>query len=114
MPIVRPLALRATLPTRLTTSTLLHRRFSFAQTFLAEGDTGAMRRGGSAQDDTWTRREKAAENMYIKQREKEIVKLLKEKIKAQEAILENDRKVLAVMEDQYGRAVEDVGRASAY
>jgi hypothetical protein len=102
----RLLPLRTSLLPR-TSVLLFHRRFSFAQHFLAEGDTGATRRGGSAQGDTWTRREKAAEDLYIRQREKDIMKMLREKIKAQEAILEEDRRVLAGMEDQYGHAVEE-------
>lgn len=64
---------------------------------MAEGDTGAVRRGGEAQADSWTRREKAAEDMYIKQREKEIMQLLREKIVAQEKKLEIDREVLRTM-----------------
>lgn len=53
----------------------------------AEGDTGSIRAGGSRAADTWSRREKAAEDMYIHEREKEIVKLMKEKIAEQEAKL---------------------------
>ncbi|EME80816.1 uncharacterized protein MYCFIDRAFT_183155 [Pseudocercospora fijiensis CIRAD86] len=68
----------------------------------AEGDTGAPRLHG----DSWTKREKAAEDMYIKGRENNLIMLLKEKIAAQEAVLEKDRAILAAMEDQYAHVVE--------
>ncbi|KXT18760.1 hypothetical protein AC579_8212 [Pseudocercospora musae] len=68
----------------------------------AEGDTGSPRLHG----DTWTKREKAAEDLYIKGREKNIMMLLKEKIAAQEAVLEKDRAILSALEDQYGHVVE--------
>lgn len=61
-----------------------------------------MRRGGEAQSDSWTRREKAAEDYYIRQREKDLMKMLKEKIAAQEVLLEKDREVLRAMQEQYG------------
>ncbi|KAF7187102.1 ATPase inhibitor, mitochondrial, partial [Pseudocercospora fuligena] len=68
----------------------------------AEGDTGSPRLHG----DSWTKREKATEDLYIKGREKNIMMLLKEKIAAQEAVLEKDRAILSAMEDQYGHLVE--------
>jgi hypothetical protein len=73
----------------------------------AEGDTGGMRSGGSRQHDTWTRREKAAEDLYIYEKEKSIVQLMKEKIAEQEAKLAKDRGILNAMEDQYGHAAEE-------
>lgn len=94
---------------RLTTSMkpiYLSRPFTTTLPKKAEGDTGAIRHGGERSSDTWSRREKAAEDMYIKEREKEIMVLLKEKIAAQEAALEKDRQVLREMEGEYG-AVED-------
>ncbi|KAK4498121.1 hypothetical protein PRZ48_010777 [Zasmidium cellare] len=93
--------LRQTLPTTTT------RLFTTTQPTAASGDTGAPRPRGEAAADSWTRREKAAEDMYIKQREKEIMALLKEKIEAQEKKLELDREVLRTMQDQYGHAVEE-------
>ena len=99
LPAIRPTALRS-----LRTSI---RPFSIAARRMAEGDTGGMRRGGERSADTWTRREKAAEDMYIKEREKEIVLLLKEKIAKQKEQLAKDQAVLSAMEDQYGHAAED-------
>lgn len=78
------------------------RPFSITSIRKAEGDTGSLRAGGQRHGDTWSRREKAAEDMYIKGREKEIMTLLKEKIKAQEMKLVEDRKLLEEMEAEYG------------
>ncbi|KAM3413728.1 ATPase inhibitor [Cercospora zeina] len=75
--------------------------------FYASGDTGSVRSGGEAAGDSWTRREKAAENVYIKQKEQNLLTMLREKIAAQEAILAKDRAILAAMEDQYGHVVEE-------
>ena len=92
---------------RLLTPRTSTRFFSLTTLKLAEGDTGSHRFGG--QRDTWNKREKAAEDMYIKGREQQIMALLKEKIGKQEAALAKDRAVLSGMEDQYGRVAE--GRA---
>ena len=73
---------------------------------MAEGDTGGIRHGGEKSADTWSKREKAAEDMYIRQREKEIMVLLREKIRAQQVQLEKDQAVLSQMEDQYGHHAE--------
>ena len=59
-------------------STTQPRCFSVAAKRLAEGDTGSHR--GIQGGDSWTKREKAAEDMYIKEREKAIMQLMKEKI----------------------------------
>lgn len=83
------------------------RLFSVATRRMAEGDTGGIRARGQQGADSWTRREKAAEDMYIKAREKEIMQLLKEKIAKQEEVLAKDRAMLVVMEDQYGNAAEE-------
>ena len=72
----------------------------------AEGDTGSHR--GQQGGDAFTRREKAAEDMYIKEREKEIVVLLREKIVKQQEQLAKDMAMLAAMEDQYGE--DQMGR----
>ncbi|KAF2173782.1 hypothetical protein M409DRAFT_16054 [Zasmidium cellare ATCC 36951] len=90
-------------PSLLPTTT---RAFTNTPHSMAEGDTGSLRPRGEAAADSWTRREKAAEDMYIKQREKEIMKLLREKIEAQEKKLELDREVLRSMQDQYGLVME--------
>jgi len=82
------------------------RTFTTAPRLMAEGDTGGIRHGGEKSADTWSRREKAAEDMYIRQREKEIMALLREKIRAQQLQLEKDRAVLSQMEDQYGHHTE--------
>lgn len=86
------------------------RCFTIATRKLAEGDTGGLRRGGQQSADGWTRREKAAEDMYIKEREKAIVQLLREKIAKQEEQLAKDLAMLAAMEDQYGNIAQEQGR----
>ena len=74
---------------------------------MAEGDTGSLRYGGERSADAWSKREKAAEDYYIKGREKAIMELLKEKIAKQEAALAEDRAILSTMEDQYGHVAEE-------
>lgn len=83
------------------------RPFSHTSRLMAEGDTGSLRSGGVRDADAWSRREKAAEDLYIKGREKAIMQLLKEKIEKQEAALQKDRLILAEMEDQYGHVAEE-------
>ena len=90
----------------LLTSKAPTRLFSVALRRRAEGDTGGVRSSGQRAGDGWTRREKAAEDMYIKEREKAIVLLLKEKIAKQEEQLIKDRALLVAMEDQYGNVVQ--------
>ena len=68
---------------------------------MGAGDTGGVRHGGERHADSWTKREKAAEDMYVKEREKALLQLLREKIAEQEAALRRDREILGQMEDQY-------------
>lgn len=91
-------------------ATLHTRQFSVATKRFAEGDTGATRSRGVQGGDAFTRREKAAEDMYIKSREKEIVQLLREKIAKQEEQLAKDLAMLAAMEDQYGQDQVEKGQ----
>ena len=97
-------ATRRTLPPLISRTTL--RTLTTSPRLLAEGDVGATRAGGTAHGDAFTKREKAAEDMWIRDREKNVIAVLRDKIARQEAMLEEDRKALARMEDQYGRAVE--------
>ncbi|KAI9855489.1 MAG: hypothetical protein M1824_006085 [Vezdaea acicularis] len=55
---------------------------------MAGGDTGAPRSGGSAQADSFVKREKAQEDMYMKNQEREKLNQLREKLKAQQAHLQ--------------------------
>lgn len=112
------------------------RTISTAALRRAEGDTGSIRSGGDRHADTWSRREKAAEDMYsthtipqnpnfptpfalatlradsdacclvVKEREKEIIVLLRQRIHEQEKKLAEDRRLLDRMEDQYGHQSE--------
>lgn len=49
------------------------RSFSTAARRMAGGDTGAPRSGGAANSDAFTKREEASENLYMKQREREML-----------------------------------------
>ena len=75
---------------------------------MAAGDTGSVRSGGERSADTWSKREKAAEDMYIKDREKQIMQILKERIREQQLQIDRDQKLLNEMEDQYGHHAERV------
>ncbi|KAK8206658.1 ATPase inhibitor [Zalaria obscura] len=66
-------------------------RFSTATRCMAAGDTGATRSGGAAQSDSFNKREKAAEDMYVRNQEREKLAALKKKIADQEAQLQKDR-----------------------
>jgi ATPase inhibitor, mitochondrial len=87
------------------------RTFFFTSRRQAEGDVGALRAGGQAYSDAFNRREKAAEDMYVREREKTILALLREKVAKQEQILAKDKAMLAEMEDQYGHVAEVTDRA---
>ncbi|EPS43181.1 hypothetical protein H072_2824 [Dactylellina haptotyla CBS 200.50] len=54
-----------------------------------EGATGGVRSGGVAASDQFSRREKAQEDLYIMQREKERIAKLKEKLQAQRKHLDD-------------------------
>ncbi|GAM82024.1 hypothetical protein ANO11243_000030 [Dothideomycetidae sp. 11243] len=73
-------------------------RFSVIARRMAGGDTGAPRSGGSAQSDSFTKREEASENLYIKQQEAQKLKSLKAKIAQQEKELEQHKKDAAELE----------------
>lgn len=68
------------------------RTFSMSALRAAEGDTGAPRSGGAAQGDSFTKREQASEDFYVKQQEKAKLEQLKKKIADSEAQLAQDRK----------------------
>ncbi|KAI1927277.1 ATPase inhibitor [Ophidiomyces ophidiicola] len=60
-----------------------YRSFSVAAARMGEGDTGAPRSGGLQSGDAWTKKESAQENLFIRQKEIEKLRLLKEKLKQQ-------------------------------
>ncbi|KAF2718337.1 hypothetical protein K431DRAFT_287732 [Polychaeton citri CBS 116435] len=86
------------------------RLLSISAVRMGEGDTGGIRYGGAAHGDAFNKREKAAEDLYIRQREADIVKLLKEKIAKKESLLEAEKKLLAELEVQYGDEAEEALR----
>ena len=57
--------------------------------------------------DSFSKREKAAEDMYILERTKANMQLMKAKIAQQEEVLAKDRAILSTMEDQYGHIAEE-------
>ena len=67
---------------------------------MAGGDAGAPRSGGSAQSDAFTKREKASEDLYVRQQEKEKLQALKKKIADQEAELAESRKQVESMQGE--------------
>jgi ATPase inhibitor, mitochondrial len=89
----------------------MYRSITSTSTREAEGDVGALRAGGQAHSDAFNRREKAAEDMYIREREKVILSLLREKVAKQEQVLARDKAILAQMEDQYGHIAEELNRS---
>ncbi|KAI4289714.1 MAG: hypothetical protein L6R35_001019 [Caloplaca aegaea] len=50
---------------------------------MGEGDTGAVRPGGSAQGDAFTKREQASEDFFVRQKEMEKLQQLRQKIQEQ-------------------------------
>ncbi|KIW67291.1 hypothetical protein PV04_06556 [Phialophora macrospora] len=72
--------------------------FVTSRPFLSEGDTGAIRPGGSAASDTFNRREQALENMYFKQHELENIRKMREKLASQRKQLDEVESHLDEME----------------
>ncbi|ETN37893.1 uncharacterized protein HMPREF1541_07516 [Cyphellophora europaea CBS 101466] len=79
-------------------------RRSFASSALraAEGDTGGMRSGGSRSGDAFSKREAAEEGRWIKQKEKEALEKLKEKLKMQRTHLDELENHIKELEKQSG------------
>ncbi|KAI9663999.1 MAG: hypothetical protein M1821_007490 [Bathelium mastoideum] len=69
---------------------------------MAEGDAGAPRSGGAASSDAFTKREAAAEDYAIRQREREKLLSLKQKIDQQ-------KKHLAELEKHIDDYTKDQG-----
>ncbi|MCJ1362312.1 hypothetical protein MMC16_001415 [Acarospora aff. strigata] len=70
---------------------------------MAAGDTGAARSGGEAAGDAFSKREKANEDYYVKQKEREKLMLLREKLKQQRQHLDElEKHIDEVTKDQGG------------
>lgn len=65
-----------------------------------EGDTGALRAGGQAAGDAFTRREQAAENYYISREERKKLESLRSKLAEKEAHLAEQRDNLGKHRDE--------------
>ena len=92
--------LRTTRALRYLTTKTQTAQFSVAARRMAAGDTGAPRSGGVASSDSFTKREEASENMYIKQQEREKLRALKAKIAQQEKDLAQHKKEVEEIEKQ--------------
>lgn len=66
-------------------------RFSVVARRMADGDVGGTRSGGAAQGDAFSKREKASEDLYVRQNEQEKLRALKAKIAKAEKDLEADK-----------------------
>ncbi|GAQ39051.1 hypothetical protein AtubIFM56815_007562 [Aspergillus tubingensis] len=69
--------------TRLLTTTTATRSFSALAPRMGAGDTGAPRPGGSQHADSFTKREAAQENLYVREKEMEKLRALKAKLSEQ-------------------------------
>ncbi|RVX74776.1 hypothetical protein B0A52_01053 [Exophiala mesophila] len=78
------------------------RAFSASVYRAAEGDTGAPRSGGVASSDAFTRREQASEAKYIREKEMESIKKIREKLKAQHKHLKDLEAHLDELESSKG------------
>jgi len=68
---------------------------------MAGGDTGAPRTGGSAADDSFTKREQAAENFAIREREKAKLQELTAKLEDQQKHLDDLKKHVSDISDKH-------------
>jgi len=80
----------------------VRRSFSVSIIRAAEGDTGGMRSGGSAQGDSWTKREQASETKFIREKEMESLRKLKEKLAQQRKHLDELDKHIQELEGEGG------------
>ncbi|KAF4302586.1 ATPase inhibitor [Botryosphaeria dothidea] len=79
------------------------RPFSNSVRVMAAGDTGSVRPGGEKAADTFSKREAAQEEFYIRQEEKRKLLALKEKLKKQrEHLDELDRHIDDLTKNQGG------------
>ncbi|OKL56504.1 hypothetical protein UA08_08325 [Talaromyces atroroseus] len=88
---------------RVNQSLVATRSFSVASVRMGEGDTGAPRAGGVLSGDQFTRREAAQENRYVKEKELEKLRHLKQKLSEQRKHLDElDKHIDALTKEQGG------------
>jgi len=80
----------------------VQRSFSAAALRAAAGDTGSTRPGGQVQGDSFTKREAAAENKFIREKEMESLRKLKEKLSVQRQHLDELDKHIKELEKDSG------------
>ncbi|RMZ89148.1 hypothetical protein DV736_g3636, partial [Chaetothyriales sp. CBS 134916] len=78
----------------------LKRSFTITGLRAAEGDVGGVRSGGSASSDAFSRREQASENKFIREKELESLKKLKEKLAVQRKHLDELDKHIEELESE--------------
>jgi len=82
----------------------IQRSFSAAALRAGEGDTGGTRSGGVASGDSWTKREQANETKYIRDKEMESLRKLKEKLSQQRKHLDElDQHIKELENDRAGQ-----------
>ncbi|MCJ1483553.1 hypothetical protein MMC06_003721 [Schaereria dolodes] len=87
----------------LPSAAIRHRTFFISATRMAEGDTGGVRSGGAASSDSFSKREKANEDYYVKQKEQEKLVALKAKLQEQRKhIDELDKHINELTKEQGG------------
>lgn len=70
------------------------RNFTVVARKMADGDAGSPRSGGAASGDSFTKREQASENMYVRDQERQKLEAMKKKIADNEAQLKLDKEEL--------------------
>ncbi|KIX07657.1 uncharacterized protein Z518_02310 [Rhinocladiella mackenziei CBS 650.93] len=88
---------------KLARASSIKRPFSISARRASEGDTGAPRSGGIAASDSWTKREQASETKFIREREMESLRKLKEKLAQQRKHLDElDQHIKDLESDRAG------------
>ncbi|KAF7512564.1 hypothetical protein GJ744_000825 [Endocarpon pusillum] len=85
-------------------TTLYKRSFSMSAVRAAEGDVGATRSGGTAATDAFNKREQAEESRFIRQKEMESLRKLKEKLQSQRKYLDELDGHIKQLENEQGRS----------
>ncbi|RMZ85420.1 hypothetical protein DV737_g791, partial [Chaetothyriales sp. CBS 132003] len=78
----------------------LSRPFTMTAVRAGEGDLGGLRSGGRASSDAFSRREQASENKFIREKELESLKKLKEKLAIQRKHLDELDKHIEELESE--------------
>lgn len=83
-------------------SSSTRRAFSVTTVRSTEGSSGSPRSGGAASGDAFTKREKANEDYYVKNQEREKLAAMKKRVADQEEQLAKDRAAVEDMQKKSG------------